>query len=84
MHSTIVFQALVRAISKIHNSDDDFPWVYTLKQCIDVIDDPDIPSWEDVEDEGYNLEQCISIANIILKDPFIRMMDDIDTEEKRH
>lgn len=84
MHSTIVFQALILAISKLHISNEDYPWVYTLKQCIDVIDNPDIPSFEDVADEGYNLEQCISIADIILKDPFMRMMGDIDTEEKRH
>lgn len=84
MHSTIVYQALVLAISKIHNSNEDNPWVYTLRQCIDVIDNPDIPTLDDVAEDGYNLEQCISITNIILKDPFMRMMDDIDTEEKRH
>lgn len=81
MHSTIVFQALVLAISKIHNSDDSLTWVYTLKQCIDLIDDDDIPSVDEVEDTGYNLEQCISITNSILKDPFIRMLSDIEKEE---
>lgn len=86
MHSTIVFQALVQAISKLHDAPEDDPriWVYTLRQCIDLIDDDDIPSLDEIVNEGgYNIEQCISIANSILKDPFIRLLGDIEKVEKR-
>ena len=31
---------------------------------------------------GYNVEQCVTIANNILKDPVMRMLNDIETEEK--
>ena len=83
MHSSIVFQALILAISKLQESNDEYPWVYTLTQCIELMDDETIPKTDDVGEEGYSLEQCITIANNILKDPVMRMLNDIETEEER-
>ena len=82
IHSSIVFQALVYAISKLQDSDENYPWVYTLSQCIDLIDDDTIPKTDEVDDKGYSIEQCITIANNILNDPVMRMLNDIETEEK--
>jgi hypothetical protein len=82
MHSSVVFQALVYAISKLQDSDENYPWVYTLSQCIDLMDDVNIPKTDEVDENGYNVEQCVTIANNILKDPVMRMLNDIETEEK--
>lgn len=81
MHSTIVFQALLKAVAKIHDDDDSKQWVNIIKQCIDLIADDDIPSTDEVDDNGYSLEQCIKIVEKILKDPFKRLLTDIEIEE---
>lgn len=83
MHSTIVYQALVLAITKLKDEDDSKDWVYILKQYIDVMDSENIPSTDEVGDEGYTLEQAIEIANYILQDPIIRMFDDIKIAEQQ-
>lgn len=66
MHSTIVYQALVLAITKLKDEDDLKDWVYILKQYIDVMDSENIPSTDEAGDEGYTLEQAMEIANYIL------------------
>lgn len=83
MHSTIVYQALVLAITKLKDEDDSKDWVYILKQYIDVMDSENIPSTDEVGDEGYTLEQAMEIANYILQNPFIRMFDDIKIVEQQ-
>ena len=83
MHSTIVYQALVLAITKLKDEDDSKDWVYILKQYIDVMDSENIPSTDDAGDEGYTLEQAMEIANYILQDPVIRMFGDIKTAEQQ-
>lgn len=83
MHSTIVYQALVLAITKLKDEDDSKDWVYILKQYIDVMDSENIPSTDEVGDEGYTLEQAMEIANYILQDPIIRMFDDIKIAEQQ-
>lgn len=83
MHSTIVYQALVLAITKLKNEDDSKDWVYILKQYIDVMDSENIPSTDEAGDEGYTLEQAMEIANYILQDPVIRMFGDIKTAEQQ-
>lgn len=83
MHSTIVYQALVLAITKLKDEDDSKDWVYILKQYIDVMDSENIPSTDGVGDEGYTLEQAMEIANYILQDPIIRMFDDIKIAEQQ-
>lgn len=83
MHSTIVYQALVMAITKLKDEDDSKDWVYILKQYIDVMDSENIPSTDEVGDEGYTLEQAMEIANYILQNPFIRMFDDIKIVEQQ-
>lgn len=75
MHSTIVYQALVLAITKLKDEDDLKDWVYILKQYIDVMDSENIPSTDEAGDEGYTLEQAMEIANYILQDPVIRMFE---------
>ena len=82
MHSTIVYQALVLAITKLKDEDDSKDWVYILKQYIDVMDSDNIPSTDEVGDEGYTLEQAMEIANYILQDPVIRMFSDIKIAEQ--
>lgn len=81
MHSTIVFQALVIAISKLIDEEDSKDWVYILKQYIDVMDSDNIPTIDEVGDEGYTLEQSMEIANYILQDPIMRMLNDIEMTE---
>ena len=81
MHSTIVYQALVLAITKLKDEDDSKDWVYILKQYIDVMDSENIPSTDEAGDEGYTLEQAMEIATYILQDPVIRMFGDIKTAE---
>lgn len=83
MHSTIVYQALVLAITKLKDEDDSKDWVYILKQYIDVMDSENIPSTDEAGDEGYTLEQAMEIANYILQDPVIRMFGDIKTAEQQ-
>ena len=83
MHSTIVYQALVLAITKLKDEDDSKDWVYILKQYIDVMDSENIPSSDEAGDEGYTLEQAMEIANYILQDPVIRMFGDIKTAEQQ-
>lgn len=83
MHSTIVYQALVLAITKLKDEDDSKDWVYILKQYIDVMDSENIPSTDEIGDEGYTLEQAMEIANYILQDPIIRMFDDIKIAEQQ-
>lgn len=83
MHSTIVYQALVLAITKLKDEDDSKDWVYILKQYIDVMDFENIPSTDEIGDEGYTLEQAMEIANYILQDPIIRMFDDIKIAEQQ-
>ena len=83
MHSTIVYQALVLAITKLKDEDDSKEWVYILKQYIDVMDSENIPSTDEAGDEGYTLEQAMEIANYILQDPVIRMFGDIKTAEQQ-
>lgn len=83
MHSTIVYQALVLAITKLKDEDDSKDWVYILKQYIDVMDFENIPSTDEAGDEGYTLEQAMEIANYILQDPVIRMFGDIKTAEQQ-
>lgn len=83
MHSTIVYQALVLAITKLKDEDDSKDWVYILKQYIDVMDSENTPSTDEVGDEGYTLEQAMEIANYILQDPIIRMFDDIKIAEQQ-
>lgn len=83
MHSTIVYQALVLAITKLKDEDDSKDWVYILKQYIDVMDSENIPSTDEVGDEGYTLEQAMEIANYILQHPIIRMFDDIKIAEQQ-
>lgn len=83
MHSTIVYQALVLAITKLKDEDDLKDWVYILKQYIDVMDSENIPSTDEVGDEGYTLEQAMEIANYILQDPVIRMFGDIKKAEQQ-
>lgn len=83
MHSTIVYQALVLAITKLKDEDDSKDWVYILKQYIDVMDSENIPSTDEAGDESYTLEQAMEIANYILQDPVIRMFGDIKTAEQQ-
>lgn len=83
MHSTIVFQALVLAISKLKDEDDSKDWVYILKQYIDVMDSDNIPAFDEIGDEGYTLEQSMEIANYILQDPIMRMFNDINSAEQQ-
>lgn len=83
MHSTIVYQAFVLAITKLKDEDDSKDWVYILKQYIDVMDSENIPSTDEIGDEGYTLEQAMEIANYILQDPIIRMFDDIKIAEQQ-
>lgn len=80
MHSTIVMQALIIAISKIKEIDDSLDWVHILKQYINTMDSENIPSTDD--DENYSLEQCMEIANYILQYPIARMFSDINTAEQ--
>ena len=83
MHSTIVYQALGLAITKLKDEDDLKDWVYILKQYIDVMDSENIPSTDEAGDEGYTLEQAMEIANYILQDPVIRMFGDIKKAEQQ-
>lgn len=83
MHSTIVFQALVLAISKLKDEDDTKDWVYILKQYIDVMDSDNIPAFDEIGDDGYSLEQSMEIANYILQDPVMRMFNDIKIAEQQ-
>ena len=83
MHSTIVYQALVLAITKLKDEDDSKDWVYIIKQYIDVMDSDNIPAFDEVGDEGYSLEQAMEIANYILQDPVIRMFSDIQMAEQQ-
>ena len=83
MHSTIVYQALVLAITKLKDEDDSKDWVYIIKQYIDVMDSDNIPASDEVGDEGYSLEQAMEIANYILQDPVIRMFSDIQMAEQQ-
>ena len=82
MHSTIVFQALLRAVAQIHCSNDHYQWVNIIKQCIDLIDDEEIPPTDDVGENGYSLDQCVKIVDKILKEPYKRLLIDIETEER--
>lgn len=83
MHSTIVLQALILAISRLQDYEDTKDWVYILKQYIDTMDSEQIPPFEDIEDEGYNVEQCFEIANYILDKPIMRMLSDIEIIEQQ-
>lgn len=83
MHSTIVYQALVLAITKLKDEDDSKDWVYIIKQYIEVMDSDNIPALDEVGDEGYSLEQAMEIANYILQDPVIRMFSDIQMAEQQ-
>lgn len=85
MHSTIVYQALLRAVAQIHAPiDENYQWVNIIRQCIDlIIDDLDIPSIDDIREIGYSIEDCIQIVDKILKEPFKRLLIDIETEEVR-
>lgn len=85
MHATIVFQALILAVNKLKDEDDSKDWVYILKQYIDkmdIIEDPIFDS-EDLENYNFDLEQSIEIAKYILKDPVMRMFDDIEAAEQQ-
>lgn len=83
MHSTIVLQALIIAISRLQDYEDTKDWVHILKQYIDTMDSELIPSFEDVEGRGYNVEQCFEIANYILEKPIMRMLSDIEIVEQQ-
>ncbi|MCR5568152.1 MAG: hypothetical protein K6G31_02645 [Paludibacteraceae bacterium] len=83
MHSTIVYQALVLAITKLKDEDDSKDWVYIIKQYIDVMESDNIPAFDEVGEEGYSLEQAMEITNYILQDPVIRMFSDIKMAEQQ-
>ena len=83
MHSTVVLQALILAIQKLADQDDDseLDWVYILKQYIDTMEDEEIGPLDEMENNEYSLEQAIRIANFILQDPMIRMFEEIEQIE---
>lgn len=81
LHSTIVFQALILAVSKLHEEDDSKEWVYILKQYIDVMDSDNIPASDELGEDGYTLEQSMEIVNYILQNPIMRMFKEIETSE---
>ncbi len=83
MHSTIVFQALVLAISRLKDEDDSKDWVYILKQYIDVMESDNIPTLDEIGDDGYSIEQSFEIANYILQDPVMRMFNDMEMTENQ-
>lgn len=83
MHSTIVLQALVLAISRLKDEDDSKDWVYILKQYIDVMESDNIPTLDEIGDDGYSIEQSFEIANYILQDPVMRMFNDIEMTENQ-
>lgn len=73
IHSTIVFQAIFMAVSKVMSSDDSLEWVYILKQYIDVMPSDDIPTTDEVGQNGYSIEECLKITDYILQSPVKRM-----------
>lgn len=79
MHSTVVLQALILAIQKLADTDEDseLDWVFILKQYIDMMDDEDIAPIDEMENNEYSLEQSIRIANYILQKPINRMFEEI-------
>ena len=82
MHSTIVYDALIQAISKLYDSDkENLDWVDILKIYIENIGSEDFVD-DDIAEKGYNLEQCIEITDYILQDPTKRMFSDIKEAEK--
>lgn len=83
MHSTIVYQALILAITKLKDEDDSKDWVYILKQYIDSMGSDNVPAFDEVEESGYTLEQAMEIANYILENPVVRMFSDIQTAEQQ-
>ncbi len=80
LHATIVYQALLTALSKIHNmQDDDKLWVSILT---DIIED-----FEDVgnvgdDENGFSFEDCVKIADHILQHPIERMFEELAKLEK--
>lgn len=90
LHSTIVYTALIKALSRIHRSSETLDWVDILKQYIDpVVESEGIPSFEELdstEDNGYNVDQCMLIADYILQDPFMRMFKEYNntSDETEH
>ena len=68
---------------QLQDYEDTKDWVYILKQYIDTMDSEQIPPFEEVEDVGYNVEQCFEIANYILEKPIMRMLSDIEIIEQQ-
>lgn len=83
MHSTVVLQALILAIQKLADTDEDseLDWVFILKQYIDTMEDEDIAPIDEMENNEYSLEQSIRIANYILQNPINRMFEEIEQIE---
>lgn len=78
MHATIVYQALLIALSKIHEykDDEDKQWVSILSTGIEDVED--VENLEDLEDgKSYSIDDCMKIANHILQDPLKRTLDDL-------
>ena len=78
--SSVVYRALVMAISKIRDYDDDLDWVYIIKQYIDSMDVDGVSS-PDENDYRFSFDECFRIADEILKHPFINMFDEIAPKE---
>lgn len=77
LHATIAEQALITAICNIRqykNKD----WANIISQYIDASED-DMPSWEQIEngDEELTIDNAITIANDMLKEPVKRMFKNI-------
>lgn len=82
MHVSIVFQALLIALSHIHEyrDDEEKVWVSVLAYGIECVDDVD--TLDEVDDTGYSIQDCLKIANHILQNPAKRMLNDLFEIEK--
>ena len=78
--SSIVYRALVMAISKLRNYDDELDWVYIIKQYIDTMEIDGVSSSDD-NDYQFSLDECFRIADEILKHPFINLFEEISPKE---
>ena len=81
--STVVYRALVSAISKLPDIPEQLDWVYIVKQFIDSIDDGSVPSPDDC-DYQYALDECFKIADKMLQSPFLGMFEEINSVESHN
>lgn len=78
LHATIVEKALLYALCKIQDYSTKL-WADILSQYIDLYDDDNIPSWEDIKngDADLSIDNSFKIINDMLKDPIKRALSNI-------